>query len=109
MNVQSEYSEVSTMPVSEIASIRARFGMLAVAYGAKSDTIDPASIDRVGALVFQTFGPGHELTREMNQFIDTVTGSSGNQEVWTAAGDRLKQAVERTTWSGAPRGVCADD
>jgi len=109
MNVQTEYSDDSAEPVEQTPTIRARFSMIAVAYGAKSGAIDPAAIDRCGQLVFETFGADHELTREIEHFIDTVTSSRGDQEVWTAAGDRLKRAVERTTWTGARREVCADD
>lgn len=109
MNVPTDYSDISAVPVGETPTIRARFSMIAVAYGAKSGAVDPAAIDRCGQLVFETFGPDHELTREIEHFIDTVTSSRGEQEVWTAAGDRLKRAVERTTWAGAPREVCIDD
>ncbi|MDS9468195.1 hypothetical protein RGQ15_11520 [Paracoccus sp. MBLB3053] len=76
---------------------------MALGYGAKADMVNPDAIDRVGALVFQTFGAGHELTREMDHFIDTVMSAAGRPEVWSEAGDRLLRAVERTTWSGAEK------
>ena len=108
MNVQTEYRDVPTMPVSGTASIRARFAMMAVAYGAKADTVEPEAIDRAGALVFQTFGADHDLTREMEHFIDTVTEGDGRPELWSDAGDRLLRAVHRTTWCGAPARVDVD-
>ncbi|MFG6080962.1 hypothetical protein ACEUZ9_001577 [Paracoccus litorisediminis] len=98
MNVQTEYRDVPAMPVSGVASIRARFAMMAVAYGAKADTVEPEAIDRAGALVFQTFGADHDLTREMEHFIDTVTAGTGSKKLWTDAGDRLLRAVHGTTW-----------
>ncbi|MTH61424.1 hypothetical protein [Paracoccus litorisediminis] len=108
MNVLTEYRDVHAMPVSGVVSVRARFSMLAVAYGAKAATVAPEAIDQAGALVFQTFGPDHDLTREMEHFIDTVTEGNGRPELWNDAGDRLLRAVHRTTWCGAPARVDVD-
>ena len=103
MNVQIEFCEVPVMPVSAIASIRARFGMMAIGYGAKAGVLDRSAVDRVGAEIFRTFGPAHELTQEIERFIEAFPCARLRQMDLTEAGDRLLRAVERSTWCGQPR------
>ena len=81
-----------------IASVRARFGMMAVGYAALAGTLDREAADRAARAVFLQFGAGHELTVEFERFLDVLPETHGQQSLLTEAGDRLIMAVRRSTW-----------
>lgn len=94
------HADTPVIPVPGCPAIRARFAMITLAYAAMADRVDPEEMDRTGALVFRTFGADHEMTREIERFIDTVTDGDGSPDLWREAGERLKRAVQATDRSG---------
>lgn len=96
MHMQSD--PIAPHPTHGIASVRARFGMMAVGYAALAGTLDREAADRAARAVFLQFGAGHELTVEFERFLNAVSEASADQGLLTEAGDRLIMAVRRSTW-----------
>ena len=98
MQIQAEYQVPPPRPASCFATIRARFAMLAIGYGAMAGRVDAERLDPAAAQIFREFGPDHELTQEFERFIDLLPAARLRQELLTEAGQRLVLAVQRSTW-----------